>query len=290
MEYKSLTEEVKIPVLGIGTWGMGGEFSKDYSSDREDISALKTAISLGMTHIDTAELYANGHSEELVGQAIRNFNRNNLFITTKVWADHLKYNDLIRAAERSLKRMKINYIDLYLVHWPNPNVPLKETVRALDFLVDKGIAKFIGVSNFSLPLLKETQRYSKNKIVSNQVEYNLLERTPEKELLPYCQKEDIMLVAYKPLNRGELAKSNYELMNFLTEKYKKSPAQISLNSLISKPKVVVIPKASTILHLMDNLGAIGWRLEKEDLQKLDKTQFLNRNDHGQQSDKSGFRP
>jgi len=194
MEYKSLTEEVKIPVLGIGTWGMGGEFSKDYSSDREDISALKTAISLGMTHIDTAELYANGHSEELVGQAIRNFNRNNLFITTKVWADHLKYNDLIRAAERSLKRMKINYIDLYLVHWPNPNVPLKETVRALDFLVDKGIAKFIGVSNFSLPLLKETQRYSKNKIVSNQVEYNLLERTPEKELLPYCQKEDIMLL------------------------------------------------------------------------------------------------
>ncbi len=103
MEYKSLSGEVKIPVLGIGTWGMGGEFSKDYSSDKEDIFALKTAISLGMTHIDTAELYASGHCEELVGEAIRNFDREKIFITTKAWEDHLKYDALIRAAKRSLK-------------------------------------------------------------------------------------------------------------------------------------------------------------------------------------------
>jgi len=270
MEYKSLSGEVKIPALGIGTWGMGGEFSKDYSSDKKDIFALKTAISLGMTHIDTAELYAGGHCEELVGEAIKNFDREKISITTKVWENHLKYDALIQAAKRSLKRMKIEYIDLYLIHWPNPNVSLKETIRAMDFLVDQGVVRFSGVSNFSLSLLKEAQGYSKNKIVANQVEYNLLERAPEKELLPYCQEKDIMLVAYKPLARGELAKPGYKLLDFLTKKYKKSLAQISLNWLISKPKVVVIPKASTIAHLEDNLGAVGWRLEKEDLRKLDK--------------------
>ncbi len=106
--------------------------------------------------------------------------------------------------------------------------------------------------------------------MANQVEYNLLVRAPEKELLPYCQEKDIMLVAYKPLAGGKLAKPGYKLLDLLAKKYKKSPAQISLNWLISKPKVVVIPKASTIVHLEDNLGAVGWRLEKEDLRKLDE--------------------
>lgn len=277
MEFKILSDNVKIPVLGIGTWDIGGEREKDTFHDKEDIYAIKTAIKLGMTHIDTAEMYGNGHTEELVGEAISGFDRKNLFITTKVSPEHLRYSDVISSAKKSLKRLKTSYIDLYLIHAPNPNIPLKETMSAMDFLVEKKLVRFIGVSNFSVEQMKEAQVNSKNKIVANQVEYNLLRRNDatlapnvESKIIPYCQKNNIIVIAYQPIARGELAKPGFEILDRLAEKYNKTQAQIAINWLISKKNVVTIPKASNIKHLKENLGAIGWKLKQEDINKLDK--------------------
>lgn len=268
MEFKKIGD-ITIPVLGIGTWGMGGWLTRDTSADEQCIKAIRTAIELGMTHIDTAELYGLGHAEELVGEAIKDFNRKRLFITTKVWMNHLKYDDVIKAATCSLKRLGTDYIDLYLIHRPNPFIPLKETMKAMDFLVRENIIRYIGVSNFSVRQIKEAQLYTENKIVSNQIKYNILERSPEKDMLNYCQKNDIILTAYEPLECGKLAKPGFKTLDELCEKYKKTQAQIIINWLISKPNVITIPKSTTIRHIKENLGAIGWRLSKKDIEKLE---------------------
>jgi len=269
MEYRELLEGVQIPVLGLGTWEMGGGMIPDHSRDREEIEALRTGIELGMTHIDTAEMYAAGHSEELVGEAIKPYKRSDLFITTKVWRTHLKYNDLISSIKASLRRLSLDYVDLYLIHRPNPEVPLKETMKALQHCVEEGYARFIGVSNLSASLLKEAQSYLKDhRLVADQVEYSLAEQAPAKELLPYCVENDVMLIAYSPLGRGELGRSGHSVLDRLAEKYGKTQAQVSLNWLISQEKVVTIPKASKIEHLRDNAGATGWRLSQEDFTTL----------------------
>ena len=276
MEFKELTEGVKIPVLGIGTWKMGGGLSADTTHDEKCILAIKTAVRLGMTHIDTAELYGNGYTEELVGEAIQEFEREELFIATKVKQENLRYDDLISAAKRSLKRLRTSYIDLYLIHGPNPYVPIEETMKAMDYLVENKLTRFIGVSNFSVEQIEESQKHAENKIVANQIEYNLSTRNRgqftndmESKIIPYCQKNGIMIIAYRPLAKGELAKPGIRLLDELAEKYGKTQAQIALNWLISKPNIVTIPKAVRIEHIKENLGAIGWRLSEEDMRRLD---------------------
>lgn len=269
MEYKDLVEGVRIPVLGLGTWGMGGRLTPDTSRDEEEVAALRAGINLGMTHIDTAEEYGAGHAEELVGEAIEPYDRGDLFITTKVWRTHLRYDDLVSSMEASLRRLDVDYVDLYLVHWPNPEVPLRDTMRALEHCADEGYTWFIGVSNFSAPLLAEAQSYLRDhRLVADQVEYSLMEQSPERELLPYCQENDVMLIAYTPLAKGRLAKPRNAVLDFLAEKYEKTQAQVALNWLISQEKVVAIPKASRLEHLRDNVGAVGWRLSEEDFRKL----------------------
>ncbi len=256
---------VKKIKIGLGTFGSGKG-----PSDKKYINFLKAAIKIGITNIDTAEVYGNGRAEKLVGESIKGFKRKKLFITTKVWETNLKYGDAINSAKNSLKRLNTEYIDLYLIHRPNPKISLKETIKAMDFLVKKKMVRHMGVSNFSLKLLKEAQSYTKNKIVVNQVEYNLLKRKPEEGLLDYCQKNDILLVAYRPLMKGLLIKRGFKILDNLSKKYNKTQAQISLNWLISKENVAVIPRTISISHLKDNLGAIGWKLSNEDYNKLDK--------------------
>ena len=276
MEFKELSDGVKIPVLGIGTWKMGGGFSADSTHDKEEILAIKAAVRLGMTHIDTAELYGNGHAEELVGEAIREFKREELFITTKVKSENLRYDYLISAAKRSLKRLRTSYVDLYLIHSPNPDIPIEETMKAMDCLVENKLTRFIDVSNFSVEQIEEAQKHAKNKIVANQIEYNLLTRNRgqftndmESEIIPYCQKNGVIVIAYRPLTKGELAKPEIKLLDELAEKYGRTQAQIALNWLISKPNIVTIPKAVRVEHIKENLGAIGWRLNEEDMRRLD---------------------
>ena len=288
MEFKELSDSVKISVLGIGTWKMGGGLSADSTHDKEEILAIKAAVRLGMTHIDTAELYGSGHAEELVGEAIREFKREELFITTKVKSENLRYMDLISAAKRSLKRLRTSYIDLYLIHSPNPDIPIEETMKAMDCLVENKLTRFIGVSNFSVEQIEEAQKHAKNKIIANQIEYNLLTRNRgqftndmESKIIPYCQKNGILVITHRPLAKGELAKPGIRLLDEIAEKYGKTQAQIALNWLISKPNIVTIPKAVRIAHIEENLGATGWRLSKGDIHRLDydfpvKDAFCNR--------------
>ena len=276
MEFKRLTSTIKIPVLGLGTWVMGGERETVTTDDKKNIRAIRTAVELGMSHIDTAEMYGCGHSEELVGEAISGFDRKGLFITTKVSPEHLRYNDVIASAEASLRRLRTEHIDLYLVHIPNPEIPIKEAMKAFDFLVERELVRHIGVSNFSVEQMKEAQIHTQNKIVANQIEYNLLSRNQgmltrnmESKIIPYCQENGIVVIAWMPLARGRLVRSGFEILDELAEKYCKTRAQISINWLISQKSVVTIPKTSNVKHLKENLGAIGWSLDKDDTCRLD---------------------
>jgi diketogulonate reductase-like aldo/keto reductase len=268
MEFKQLgNTNVEVPVVGIGTWEMGGGISPDTSGDATCVRALRKAIELGMTLIDTAEKYADGHAEELVGEAIQPFPREQLFIVSKVWPDHLQYDEVIKAAERSLKRLRTDRLDLYLIHHPNPEIPLKKTVAAMEKLVERGMVRFIGVSNFNVSQMEEAKSYlSNNEIVVNQLPYNLLDREIEKETLPYCQKNQISVMAYWPLARTQLTANKY--LEDIGKKYGKTAAQVAVNWLIAKEGVITIPKAVKTEHLEQNAGAAGWRLSEEDIQGI----------------------
>ena len=269
MDFKEISRGVKISALGLGTWGIGGRQSADRSRDDEDVKALQLGIELGMTHIDTAEYYGAGHCEEVVADAIEPFNRKDLFITTKVWRNHLRRDDLIISIKASLKRLRQDYVDLYLVHWPDSNVPLKETMGALEHCVEEGYTRLIGVSNFSAQLVEEVQSHLKEqRLVADQVEYSLREQGPSAELLPHCRENDVTLIAYTPLAKGNLAKPGNPVLDELARKYDRTQAQVALNWLISQEKVIAIPKASNAEHLRENLGAVGWRMDGEDQQRL----------------------
>lgn len=267
MEFKSLTKSQKIPVLGLGTWHMGGDMMPDYSEDDKYVQAIKYAISKGITHIDTAEIYSGGHAEELIGMATKKVDRKKLFITSKVWPTHLGFEGIIKACQRSLERLQTDYLDLYLIHWPNPLASMKNAMAAFDQLVKERKVKHFGVSNFSVKQLQNAQKYTKNKIVTNQVHYSLLHREPEKGLLEYCQKENIILTAYTPIEKGQV-NQGYKALQKIAKKYHKTQIQTALRWLIEKPNVIVIPKASSKDHIDEILGSLAWKMKKEDQEYL----------------------
>ncbi len=282
MQFKPLTKKINIPVLGLGTWTIGGEKEADYTHDEESIKAIQDAIKLGYTHIDTAEVYGAGHCEELIGKAIKLFNRKELFITTKVYKTNLRYKDLLAAADKSLARLQTKYIDLYLIHSYNPNIPLEETMDAMAKLVEEKKVRFIGVSNFSVEQLKKACKYSWHPIVANQIEYSFVARDKgasnnclkmESEIIPYCQKNNITVIAYRPLARGDSSLQQHPLLQQLAAKYHKTPAQIVLNWLISKQNIVAITKSTNPQHLQENMEAMGWELSSEDHVLLDNLKF-----------------
>jgi diketogulonate reductase-like aldo/keto reductase len=275
---KKLQNGFEMPVFGMGTWRMGGRMTKDTTNDTADIEALKTAINSGITHIDTAEKYAEGHAEELVGEAIKDFDRKKLFIVSKVAETHLKYDDVLKSAEASLKRMGTEYMDLYLIHSANDEIPVKETMKAMNYLVENGMTKYIGVSNFTINRVDEAQANSYHKIVANQLHYNLMIREIErKKILEYSQKNDIMVIAWRPLQKGMLLSEGNTLLDDMANKYKKTPAQIAINWLISQDNVVTLSKMTSAIHIKENLGAIGWNLEKQDI-KLLRNEYPNQKD------------
>lgn len=244
---------------------MGGKFEKDPSNFDESIKILRSGLDMGIKLIDVAEIYGQGLTEEIVGEAISGYDRKDIFIISKVWKTNLRYGDVLKAMQGSLKRLKTDYIDLYLVHWPNDEIPLSETMRAMEHLADEGLARNIGVSNFSVELLKEAQSHlNHSKIAANQIEYSFVERSAEKDIIPYCRANGLKVIAYRPLARGILAESQNKKLAELAEKYDKTPAQVALNWIISQD-IAVIPKAGSIAHLQENLGALGWKLDENDL-------------------------
>ncbi len=264
MEFKQLGKTgVRIPVVGMGTWKFGVDKERD-------IAALREGIRLGMKFIDTAEMY---HSEHIVGDAIDG--ERYVFVATKVTPHHLHYDDVIRACENSLRELRVKQIDLYQIHWPNKQIPIKETMQAMEQLVKDGKIKYIGVSNFDVAEFEEAQAALKsNEIVSNQVEYSLLVRDPENNgVLDYCKENKVTLIAYSPLVRGALFGNKYKQLNWtlneIGRKHNRTVSQVALAWLLSKEPVVVIPKASSIEHVRENAAAAGLELSKEELAKID---------------------
>jgi len=275
LELKQLGKtDAEVPVLGLGTWGMGGFSSRLTGGEGQAVQALRIGLELGMGFIDTAEMYASGHSEEIVAAAIKE-NRESVFVATKVSPEHLRYDDVLRSCEASLRRLKTNYIDLYQIHWPNSRIPIQQTMKAMEQLHAEGKIRHIGVSNFSVKQTKEAQEaLSKAKVVSNQVEYSLLERSIERDLLPWARKERVTIIAYSPLARGQIPEGGrgnaWKTMDELAAKYAKTRAQIALNWLITQDPVVAIPKAVSADHVKENARASGWNLSKQDFESLSK--------------------
>lgn len=252
----------KLPSIGIGTWQL-------QSNSEDSIKAIKASIESGSNFVDTAEAYRN---EEMVGRAIKEYD--DIFLATKVWPTHFRYEKVIRACDQSLERLGRKYIDLYQLHWPNPKVSMDETMRAMEKLVDDGKVRHIGVSNFSAGQLKKAmESLKKYNIVSNQVEYSMLAREYEKELLPFCQDKGITLIAYSPLGHGKFFTQKNRAMPVIEElakKYSKTPAQIALNWLISRNNVTAIPKAGSVEHVRQNIDAANFQIGSSDLSELDK--------------------
>jgi diketogulonate reductase-like aldo/keto reductase len=235
-------------------------------------AALKKGLEVGINLIDTAEAY---QTEDIVAEAIEGHERDSLFIATKVSGDHLRYEDVLKAAENSLNRLKCSYIDLYQIHWPNSRVPIKETMKAMEKLVEDGKVRYIGVSNFSPEQMRSAEEaLSKNELASNQVEYNLMARGIEKDLLPCCERKGMAILSSRPIAQGALANPNEKLkpvMDEISQKHcGKTPAQIALNWLTTKSKSIFpIPRASRPERVVENVGSVGWSLDEEDMRKLE---------------------
>jgi diketogulonate reductase-like aldo/keto reductase len=272
MKHKTLKTGEQIPVLGLGTWRLGGSLFPDYSQDRQSVKTIQAAIELGYTHIDTAEIYGDGHTEELIGRAIQGYPRSDLFITTKVWHTHLAYAKVHEAVKKSLKRLHCDYIDLGLVHWPNMNIPFNETFDALNELVDTGEVRHLGVSNFDLEGLRQAQTLSATPIVTDQVPYNLYNRTcVTSGILEYCQENDLILTAHSPFDRGTLL--NDPKLRQLAARYDKTPAQLALHWLIQQPNVITIPMSSNPEHLHSNIEALDIQLAPQDMEILNNLEL-----------------
>lgn len=249
---------IEIPEVGMGTW--------EYQAGTEP---LLSGLEAGATFIDTAESYGN---EEVVGRALTRW-PGRVFVATKVSPHNFRRGDILKSADASLRRLGVDTIDLLQLHKPNRSIPIAETLGAMEDLVDAGKVRFIGVSNFSLPQLQEAERaLRRNKIVSNQVRYNIADRTIEGGLLQYCQSQGITVIAYSPLGR-ELARVRdcdpTGVIDEVAQSIGKSYSQVVLNWCLSKDGVVVIPKGSSAAHVLDNCGASGWRLSDEHLRLLE---------------------
>ena len=268
MKYETIHGR-SIPKIGFGMWKIGGDSYPDPSLDSRSIAALRTALEVGYTHFDTAEGYAAGHSEELLGRAIQETNteRERLFITTKISPEHLQYEQVFRSCENSLRRIHVDYVDLYLIHWPRPGMKLEETFRALNKLVKDGKVKHLGVSNFNLKLLKQAQAFSETPIFTDQVPYRLPDHTySENGVLEYCQQNDILLTAYSPVKFRNLSVN--KTVRAIAEAHTATSFQIALAWLVTQPRVITIPMSYNPQHIQENFEAAEIELSEAEFKTL----------------------
>jgi aryl-alcohol dehydrogenase-like predicted oxidoreductase len=288
-------------------WQAGGDaWGKDVR-DRDCIAAMRRGVELGMNLVDTAEVYGSGHSEEVVAKGIEQVGRGAVVVATKVAGHHGRARDVEKACRGSLRRLGVREIDLYQVHWPDPwdQVPLRETMKALERLERAGSIRSIGVSNFAVRDLKEARSHlSRTDIVSNQVRYNMLQRDIEAEVLPYCQREGIGVLAWSPLGKGVLTgkygarrrpkdrvRAEEDLfteenlrrsarlvaaLRTVARARKKTPAQVALAWLRTRDLVVPIPGVKRPEQAEENAGAAGWNLSSADRRLLDRTASATR--------------
>lgn len=267
----------KFPKLGLGTWEMGGRSKPDHSKDDLWLKAIAFALESGIRHLDTAAIYGGGHSEELVGKVISAYERSHLLITTKVSGDKLRYDEVLRSAEQSLKNLGTEYIDLLLIHWPNPDVPLSETMKAFNRLLDEKSILHFGLSNFPVSLIREVMQLTDRPILTNQIEYNVFTRNKgsyntgmEREIIPFCHEHGISITAWRPVMKGDATMAGQATLAAVGEKYGLSSFQLALNWLCSKPLMMAIPKMSSEQHIRENIEALSVKLDPEDYALLER--------------------
>ena len=301
MEYIALGRGgPKVSVVGIGMWQAGGKAWGADVRDADCQKAMERAVELGINLADTAEAYGDGHSEQVMSRAIRTVGRDSVFVATKVGGWHLRADDVRKACAASLKRLGVREIDLYQVHWPDPwsQVPMRETMKALEALHRAGKIRHIGVSNFAVRDLEEARSHlSRTDIASNQVRYNMLQREVEAEVIPYCKREGIAILAWSPIGKGVLTgkyrdgkrpkdrvraeedlfrpanlRATAPLIRELRKigrAHGKTPAQAGLAWLRRHRNVVPIPGAKRPSQAEENAGAAGWSLSAREIRNLD---------------------
>jgi aryl-alcohol dehydrogenase-like predicted oxidoreductase len=302
MRYTRLGKsDLKISVIGLGTsqfgnknWGWNTEYGVE-----EALAVINRAVELGVNFFDTAEVYGDGVSEKVLAKGLSNIDREDIVIATKVAGRNLRYKDVVKAAKNSLERLGTSYIDLYQIHWPNFYVPIKETIKAMEDLVDKGWVRYIGVSNFNGPLLREViEACRKYEVISNQVLYNSIERMAEKEIIPLAKENGVAIIAYSPLAMGILTgkynlqkkpsgwrRESYNLITNqmlyrnsirfvelvdeeIAKKKSCSVSQIFLAWTISK-NAIPIPGAKKPLHIELNAKASEISLSQNEINYID---------------------
>lgn len=251
MEYQTIKGE-KVPALGLGTWRLSGE---------ECRRAVERALALGYRHIDTAQMYRN---EDEVGKGMQSswVNREEVFLTTKVWPSDFSYERTIETTQESLKRLRTDRVDLLLMHWPSRGVPLEETLGAMMELQEEGSVRHIGVSNFPPSMVEDAAQHA--EIFCNQVEYHPYEA--QDELLEQATEMDYLLTAYRPLSKGTIL--NDETLREIAEAHGKTPAQVALRWLIQQEKVAAIPKTTSEDHLKNNLDVFDFELSEEEMERI----------------------
>ena len=259
----TFSDGTTVPVLGQGTWKIGD----DPAWRDEEQAALARGIDLGLTVIDTAELYGDGRSERLVGEVITG-RREEVCLVSKVRPENASEMKMMLACEKSLERLGVDRIDLYLLHWQG-RVPLEETVDAFQELVDEGMIARWGVSNLDLRAMERLVDIDGGAdCAANQLLYNLGSRGVEFDLLPWMQARDMPMMAYSPLGRGGLLE--HPLITDIADRHDASPAQVALAAVLRQDGVIAIPKASTVEHVEANAEALEIRFDAEDLDRLDR--------------------
>ena len=253
----------KVAALGQGTWQMGDSARRR----KEEVAALRLGFDLGMTLVDTAEMYASGGAEEVVAEAIAG-RRDEIFIVSKVMPQNASRRGTIAACEKSLKRLKVETIDLYLLHWPG-NAPFAETLEAFTTLKAARKIRYWGVSNFDVREMEEVVSLpGGNGVATDQVMYNLNRRGIEFSLIPWCEKHRVPIMAYSPLDQGKLLRSRE--VQGIAAKHSATVAQIALAWVLRENNMIAIPKAGSEAHVRENYGALNVRLDADDLAALDR--------------------
>jgi 2,5-diketo-D-gluconate reductase B len=251
MEHQTIKGK-RVPSLGLGTWQLSGQ---------ECVRVVDRALALGYRHIDTAQMYAN---EGEVGRGMRNsgVGREEIFLVTKVRTSRFSHDDVIHSTHESLKKLQTEYIDLLLMHWPNPSVPLEETLGAMTELQEEASVKHLGVSNFPPSMVEEATEHA--TVFCNQVEYHTY--TAQDELLDQAKEMDYLLTAYSPVAKGRV--SNDATLREIGEAHGKTPTQVALRWLIQQVKVAAIPKAASEDHLRSNFDIFDFGLSSEEMERI----------------------
>ncbi|MBY6293931.1 aldo/keto reductase [Nanohaloarchaea archaeon H01] len=255
MEYVEVQDE-KIPALGIGTWQLKG---------RDCVKAVKSALNSGYKHVDTAQAYRN---EEKVGKGIEQseVDREDIWLTTKVWRDSLNKQDLRESVEESLEKLRTEYVDLLLIHWPFQEMNLEAVIEEMDKLVEEVKARKIGISNFNIRQTEKAQKLSEHDLLTNQVEYHPF--LNQDAVFEQCRDMDMMLTAYSPLARGDVIGNN--TLQKIGEKYRKSEVQVALRWFVQQENVAAIPKATSEEHIKSNLDIFDFELNGEEMKEISK--------------------